>query len=160
DGDTSSIAALQSNPGPDGRISLREAILAANATPNGGTPDTIDFNISGGGPFTIIPGSALPTITDAVVIDGSTSSGGPGGRPGVELNGAGGGATTNGLILAPGSAGSTIRGLVINRFGRYGILLYGDGGHRIVGNYIGTNVAGTAAAANGAAGVVVYASAN
>ena len=32
DGDTSSIAALMADPGPDGAISLREAITAANAT--------------------------------------------------------------------------------------------------------------------------------
>lgn len=35
DGDTSSIAALQSNPGRDGKISLREAVTAANNTQNG-----------------------------------------------------------------------------------------------------------------------------
>lgn len=35
DGDTSSIAALQSDPGRDGKISLREAVNAANATQNG-----------------------------------------------------------------------------------------------------------------------------
>lgn len=35
DGDTSSIAALQSNPGRDGKISLREAVTAANYTQDG-----------------------------------------------------------------------------------------------------------------------------
>ncbi len=40
-GDTSSIAALLGNKGADGRISLREALQAANNTPNGGTPDEI-----------------------------------------------------------------------------------------------------------------------
>ena len=35
DGDTSSIAALQNNPGRDGCISLREAVTAANYTQNG-----------------------------------------------------------------------------------------------------------------------------
>ena len=52
--------------------SLREAINAANA--NSGT-DTIAFNISGAGPHTIQPTSALPTITDPVVIDGYTQPG-------------------------------------------------------------------------------------
>ena len=40
DGDVSSIAALFENSGDDGRISLREAILASNATAG---PDTIMF---------------------------------------------------------------------------------------------------------------------
>ena len=35
DGDTSSIAALQSNPGGDGKISLREAVTAADNTQDG-----------------------------------------------------------------------------------------------------------------------------
>ena len=37
---------LLENPGPDGEISLREAILAANSTPNAGGPDEIHFNIA------------------------------------------------------------------------------------------------------------------
>src|SRR5439155_24062018 len=52
--------------------SLRQAILGANATP--GT-DTINFNILGIGPFTISPPTALPTITDPVIIDGYTQLG-------------------------------------------------------------------------------------
>ena len=39
DGDTSSIGALMSDRGADGFISMREAITAANNTPNGATPD-------------------------------------------------------------------------------------------------------------------------
>ncbi len=50
DGDTSSIAALYANKGADGKISLREAITAADNTANGsGGPDRIYFNISGSG---------------------------------------------------------------------------------------------------------------
>ena len=45
DGDTSSIAALISSKGADGKISLREAILASNNTANGGSPDRIEFEI-------------------------------------------------------------------------------------------------------------------
>ena len=52
--------------------SLREAINAANAT--SGTAE-IDFNIPGAGPHTIQPLSALPTITDPVIIDGYTQPG-------------------------------------------------------------------------------------
>ena len=43
------------------------AIQDANA--NSGT-DTIEFDIGGGGPRTIQPTSALPTILEAVIIDG------------------------------------------------------------------------------------------
>src|SRR5207237_5057949 len=57
------------NPaGPDGTLSLREAITVANLS--AGT-DTIAFNIPGLGVQTIMPGSALPAITDPVVVDGT-----------------------------------------------------------------------------------------
>ena len=38
-------------------------------------PDVISFNILGGGVHTISPASALPTITDPVIIDGYTQPG-------------------------------------------------------------------------------------
>ena len=55
------------NTNDSGAGSLRQAILNANAST--GTVDTIAFNISGSGPHTIVPLSALPTITDPVTID-------------------------------------------------------------------------------------------
>ena len=48
---------------------FREAIIAANQ--NFGA-DIIAFNISGNGPHTISPTSVLPTIIQAVTIDGYT----------------------------------------------------------------------------------------
>ena len=60
DGTTSTISTLLVDKGPDGFISLREAILATNNTPNVGGPDEIHFSIAGGGPHTILLGSALP----------------------------------------------------------------------------------------------------
>ena len=76
DGTTTSIAALYANPGNDGVISLREAILAANNTANAtGGPDHICFDIPGSGVHTITLTSALPNISDAVVIDGYTQPG-------------------------------------------------------------------------------------
>src|SRR5262245_61972225 len=51
---------------------LREAIDAANANPG---PDIINFNISDTGVQTISPTSPLPTITEAVTIDGYTQPG-------------------------------------------------------------------------------------
>src|SRR2546422_5413375 len=60
------------NTNDSGAGSLRQAILLANTLP--GT-DTITFNITGGGVHTINLTSALPTITEAVVIDGYTQPG-------------------------------------------------------------------------------------
>ncbi len=48
DGNTSSIAALLGDKGADGLVSLREAIQAANATPNGAEPDRIVFDFADG----------------------------------------------------------------------------------------------------------------
>ena len=46
DGTTTSITNLGNSRGADGRISLREAITAANNTANGGAPDKIVFGIT------------------------------------------------------------------------------------------------------------------
>ena len=130
-----------SSTGDDGGANtLRGAILAANA--NAGT-DRILFSVSG----TIMPATPLPIITDAVIIDGR-----PGGNlataPTVELSGAmttnSANATSNdqfGLQFAASAAGSTIRGLIINRFGNAGIKTAGNN-TTILQNYIGTDAAG------------------
>ncbi len=138
--------------------SLREAITAANAS---ASRDKIAFHIPGRGPHTIQPTSALPTITDSVIIDGYTQ---PGARPNsntrrfgsnavlkIELDGTKAGTEVNGLLITAGS--STVRGLVINRFvGTFplgsGIRLETNGGNVIEGNFIGTDVTGTAALPN------------
>jgi CSLREA domain-containing protein len=135
--------------------SLREAIFAANGA--AGT-DTIRFAI-GAGQKTIQPGSALPTITDPVVIDGTTQPGFSG-TPIIELDGSSAGSGANGLRITAG--GSTVTGLVINRFqpafpasGGNGILIETGGSNVIRGNYIGTNFAGTAALPNGVDGITI-----
>ena len=136
-GDTTSIAALYANPGADG-ISLREAILAADNTPNGpGGPDRIYFNLPTGSQ-TITPSTALPNITDAVIIDGNSGSGS--GGPAIEINGQ----TANyvGLWLNVGCDGSTIRNLVLNRNGWEAIRVDSNN-NTIAGCYIGTDVTGT-----------------
>ena len=56
--------------------------------------------------------------------------------------------------------GSTVRGLVINRFSGSGIALTGGGGNIVRSNYIGTNVAGTAGLGNGDRGVLLLSSDN
>jgi CSLREA domain-containing protein len=139
--------------------SLREAILVANGS--AGT-DTIRFVI-GAGAKTIQPASPLPTVTDPVVIDGTTQPG-YSGTPLIEIDGSNAGLGSNGLRISAGS--STVTGLVINRFlaafpatGGNGILLETGGGNTIQGNYIGTNIAGNGALPNGGDGVRISSSA-
>lgn len=146
DGTTTSISALLANRGADGRISLREAILAANNTANVGGADRIFFNISGSGPHTITLTSALPAITGAVDID-ATSEPDYAGTPVVELNGTSAG-SASGLVLDTGSSGSTIRGFAINRFGLSAIRILNSSNNTVAGNFLGTNTAGTAALGN------------
>ena len=145
------------NTNDSGAGSLRQAITDANAAPG---LDTIDFNIPGSGVHTIAPTSALPDITSPVTIDGYTQPGsspntnGPGLPDNsvhrIELDGASAG-NVSGLRVYQGAGGSTIRGLVINRFSNRGILLENStGSNHVEGNFIGTDAAGTAALGNGA----------
>jgi CSLREA domain-containing protein len=135
--------------------SLREAIDAANQT--AGT-DTIAFNIPGGGGVQIIsPGSALPVITDPVVIDG-TSQPGFSDEPIIGLDGSGAG-TVDGLHITAGS--SVVRALAIYAFDN-GILLDVNGGNTVVASVVGST--GKAVQCedlgNTAAGIVVQSSDN
>src|SRR6478736_515 len=124
---------------------LRAALEEANAL--SGT-DTIQFGIPGGGVHTITPGSALPTISTVMIIDG-TSQPGYTGTPLIELDGTTVGGIS-GLTITAGSC--TVKGLAINRFGN-GITISTAGGNTIAGNFLGTNPAGTAAAGNSANGI-------
>ncbi len=149
---------LNANKGADASVSLREAIIAANNT--AGT-DTVSFNIAGSGVQTINLTSALPAITNAIVINGYTQSGssantlasGNDAVLNVVLNGSGAGANAHGLRLLSGSSGSTIQGLSIQNFTGYGIYGQFSSSHIIAGNWIGLNSAGTGAAGNGQGGV-------
>jgi uncharacterized repeat protein (TIGR01451 family) len=141
------------NTNDSGPGSLRQAILDANSDSG---PSTITFNIDG--PLTIAPLSPLPTITAPAVIDG-TSQPGWSGSPIIELSGANvGGVVANGLRIAGG--GSTVRGLVINRWTGTGIWLEGVGNNVIESNWIGTNLAGTSATPNAGSGVTIASSNN
>jgi parallel beta-helix repeat protein len=126
------------NTNDAGAGSLRLAILQANATPNVGGPDQIRFNIGGPPSTEIFLSSALPDVTEAVVIDGTTQPG-ANGKPAVELNGTS--VAGDGLVLRNHS-GSMVKGLVINRFGGNGILISGGGGHLITNDFIGTATGG------------------
>jgi Calx-beta domain/Domain of unknown function (DUF4214) len=132
------------NPTPG---SLRQAIISANNTP--GT-DTITFSI-GLGAQTIAPLSSLPIITDPAIIDGTTQPG-FNGTPIIELKGTSAGAGSVGLQINAG--GSTVRGLVINRFST-GVFMATNGNNVIVGNYIGTDITGIVDLGNSSYGINV-----
>ncbi len=143
---------IVTNTNDSGIGSLRQAIL--NADQEAG--HTISFAIPGAGVHTIAPTSALPTITDPVTIDGYTQgakqnslANGDNAVLLIELNGASAPAGSNGLSI--NAWGSTVEGLVINRFGGAGIAITGSGAsnNAVLGNFIGTNAAGTAALGNG-----------
>ena len=165
----------------DGVCTLREAITAANTnTASGATPgeciagdagtDTINFNITGTADFTnggqdgytIQPQSALPTIEETVIINGYS-------QPGSSANTAVAPAALNGTILieingsavdsflvfnggVSGSAGSSVRGLAINRFTGTALHIVAHN-VTIAGNYIGTAADGSTDLGNGFAGI-------
>jgi len=127
------------NTNDSGPGSLRQTITNANNTP--GT-QTITFNIPGAAPFTIVPATPMPTITQPIVIDG-TSQPSFAGIPLIEL----GSQSIDGnfgLKLAGGN--STVKGLIITACG-IGIWVVSNN-NVISGNYIGVNAAGNTARGN------------
>ncbi|MEL6893544.1 MAG: hypothetical protein AAFP84_18270 [Actinomycetota bacterium] len=135
---------------PSGGCSLRAAILQANATPG---PNRIEFDIPGPGPHTILLDRKMTTISDAtgpLVIDGYTQPGASENTDplasnaviqiAIEME-----TYVNGrATFAITSGGNVIRGLsVYNSY--FPFLLMGTEAvdNRIVGNFIGTNPAGT-----------------
>jgi hypothetical protein len=145
------VLAAVTNSGDDGPGSLRDAINYANNQPG---LDAIEFQIptsdSGydarSGTFTIQLSSPLPTITDPLILDGSTQAG-YGGTPVIRLDGSGAGAGASGLVITAGD--STVRGLSIGGFSDHGIQLTGLGMNVIEGNDIGS------LAANGQFGISI-----
>ncbi len=113
--------------------SLRDAIECANATPEA---DTITFNIPNTQPgytnpdsianngdeyWSIQPTTPLPSITKPLVLDGSTQPSTTCPKPRVEIDGSLAGADADGIGLY--ASNSTIKGLIINDFSRYGVKL-------------------------------------
>jgi len=170
---TITVGTTADNTTVDGICTLREAITNSNdnvatfadCVAGSGT-DTIAFSVAG----TISTGSLLPTMTDPVVLDGSTAPGAscsaaiilalPSGATAphtltiaIDNTGAGTGPV---LELGAGSIGSTIRGLNVREANSSGSLdgnginVLGSGGgfHTIECNYIGTDLAGGSAAPN------------
>jgi hypothetical protein len=140
---------------------LRQAILDANANPNGAARDEIHFSIAGEGVQVIRPITNLPTITDPVIIDGYSQLGaspnslavGNNAVLRIELNGdQDRDAVPVGLSITAGS--STIKGLSIWSFSTaqwfqqgqdhgMGVLVTGLGGNVIAGNFIGVKADAT-----------------
>ena len=156
--------------------SLRGAITRSNSST---ADDSIDFDIPASacnattGVCTITPTTQLPSITDAVTIDGYQQTGA---SPNtlttnfnnavlkVEINGAvasGGVTLTPGLsVIGTGASGTVIRGLVINRFSLHGVVIDAGAVATVEGNFIGTDPTGTQDLGNGFDGVLVTSSNN
>jgi len=134
-----------------GRITTAGAISeysppTANSQPSGittGPDNLLWFTEQGSGRIgritaspaaTIRPATPLPQMTAPVTIDGDTQPGFVG-VPRVVLDGGLAGANADGLALAGGA--STVRGLVIDGFSRYGVIITGPGGDTIQGNLVG-----------------------
>ena len=144
-------------PGPDGLVTLREAIIAAN---NSSGPQVIGFNIPIADPgfdgvaFTIRPLSPLPGLwSGGTTINGATQSefSGDTNEKGPEI-------VIDGSLLDPtveitgldvGSAFNWIHGLVVCGFSN-GIDICGESsiGNVVTGCFIGTDVSGMSARPN------------
>jgi CSLREA domain-containing protein len=132
-----------------GECTLRAAIEEANANNNDPTVDVINFAIPGAGLHTISPSSALPIITNPVIINGYSQPGASaatsttGAVLKIELSGANFPAQESfvgGLKIEAND--STVQGLVVNNW-ENGVFLGVDAtGNAVRGNYIGTNAAG------------------
>ncbi len=135
--------------------SLREAINCSNLLP--GT-QTISFAIPGAGPHMIAPTSALPAISSPAIVDGYTQPGASantmatGNNAVLRIELRGGGGFFPGLQLTGG--GTTVRGLVINRFSS-GIDARVTGNNVITGNFLGTDTTGTSDLGNADHGVLL-----
>lgn len=171
---TLTVDTTADNTTVDGSCTLREAIGNANndadtsadcAGVGGYGADTIEFDIAGAGPHVITLGSALPTIADDLIIDGSSETGASCGTLVddathtllIEIDSSA--VTANVFDLTGGD--TTIRGLAIHSaqdgggFGEGQAIRAGNGGanYTIECNYIGTDAAGTTVYGNETAGV-------
>jgi parallel beta-helix repeat protein len=126
------------NTNDSGGGSLRQAILDANA--NAG-PDTIDFNVPGGGPFQILPLSILPPLAGGTTLDATTQPG-YAGTPLIELS-----TFSSAGLRMSGTGGNTIRGMCIRDFNA-GIQIESND-NVVEACFLGTDVTGTTAALNG-----------
>ncbi len=125
-------------PPPQGSLvvtnvnSLSAAVAYANANPS--IPNkTISFNLSGGGPWTLMVNSPL-TITTSVKIDGASQPGYNGAANRVYVEGAGGVAN---IFDVRNHGGTTIKGLGIYSYDNTGVMIDNATGIWIEDCYIG-----------------------
>lgn len=167
------VTSAADNTTLDGLVTLREAIIAANADADGGDvvatgtygADVIKFNIgASGSQQTITLLANLPALTDnaGVLIDGYSQPGASMntlavGTDAVLLIEINGNTTAATIGLSITSANNTVQGLVINRVSGNGIDISGAGAsaNLIQGNYIGTDVNGTTSLGNAGDGVLI-----
>jgi CSLREA domain-containing protein len=171
---TITVNSTNDSAADDGVCTLREAIVAANANTSSGASggecaagsgsDSIEFSVAG----TIQPATELPNITSVVHIDGYTAPGaskntqalaqGTNAVLVVEIDGANAGNVHGLSLVNSGASGTIIEGLVINNSANgaccnnIGIYLDSVGGAVATvlrGNFLGTNVAGTARSPKG-----------
>ncbi len=126
--------------------SLRDAIRAVDA----GSDNVIQFNIPGTGAQVIQLQKALPALTQAVTIDGTTQPG-YSGTPLIGLTPASSSVSGGGLRFTGGAA--TVEGLAIFGFKGFGLRFDNGGNNNVVSDYVGVTPGGTASG-NGQAGVV------
>jgi uncharacterized repeat protein (TIGR01451 family) len=126
--------------------SLRTAIENANSH---GGPDIIEFNIAGTGVHQIVT-SGLPTIKEAVTIDGTTQPGFQD-RPLIEITGVG--ADINGLTI--NGSGTVIKGIALDDFGKAGLLVQNASNITLQGTWIGFSPSSGQVAPNNGGGLVL-----
>ncbi|CAN5464665.1 hypothetical protein BH10ACI2_BH10ACI2_09540 [soil metagenome] len=135
-----------------GAGTLRTAITNANANPG---LDTIAFNISGSGVQDVVVTTSLPTITDPVILDGSTQPGysgsplirvAPGGpSPAQVFNLTGGNSTVRALsfsaftnlptgVIRLASNGNVVAGCIVSGNANTQVLIEGGSNNRIGGS--------------------------
>ena len=160
------------NTETSGAGSLAQAITDANGHPNIdlNIPDIIAFDIPVADPnrnpatgvFTISLPAGLPVLSDPVTIDGYTQGSGTvttsdDAKPNtlatgnnavllIELNGTSASTGFSGVDFRVGSEGSTVRGLIVNRFTTGVSLIAGN--VKVLGNFIGTDSAGAVSLGN------------
>ena len=137
-------------------FSLRKCIRLANLNANTPTVDNITFAAALTGGITITLTSALPFITDPLLIDGFTANGYVASTPRVSILGGG---NPNAFNVAPGGNNTTIRGFAVSNTANDGIYINGAIGVTITGCYIGLlatgALPGTAGAKIGGHGIYV-----
>ncbi len=127
-----------SSGGSPGSVSLRMAINESDATPaTASNPNLIKFDISSTAALeTISPKSALPVLTQPVILDGTSEPGYLASLPPlIQVVGTSAGTTAVGLTIT--ASGSQVRGLAIDGFKAGGLLVNGASNVTIRQDWIG-----------------------